>query len=178
MESDSCSHRAQRRGSLYAGSVDGKLQKRVMDNGSNSVLARGRLFFVREGNLVSQPFDPAKLALSGTVTPVADHVEYFKVRALGNFSVTETKLVYVSEASGRSEIAVHDRGGRIAILLAYESEESAPLARRRPQIAHHLGNDEGASGGHRDQKVFSRRAANFQATAGIDRCTAQWAERR
>ena len=104
--------------SLYAGSIDGKLQKRVIANVSNSVFARGRLFFVRDGNLVSQPFDPAKLALSGTLTPVADHVEYFKVRTIGNFSVTETKLVYVGEAPGRSEIVAHDRGGRISEIPA------------------------------------------------------------
>jgi serine/threonine protein kinase/Tol biopolymer transport system component len=103
---------------LFAGSLDGKLQKRVVDNASNAAFARGRLFFVRDGNLLSQPFDPAKLEVSGTLTPVADHVEYFKVRSLGNFSVTETKMVYVGEASGSSEIVAHDRNGRVSEIPA------------------------------------------------------------
>ena len=103
---------------LFAGSVDGKLQKRIVDNASNAAFARGRLFFVRDGNLLSQPFDPAKLEVSGTLTPVADHVEYFKVRSLGNFSVTETKMVYVDEASGSSEIVAHDRNGRVSEIPA------------------------------------------------------------
>jgi WD40 repeat protein len=98
---------------LCAGSADGKLQKRIVDNASNVAFARGRLFFVRDGNLVSQPFDPAKLELTGTLAPVADHVEYFKVRSAGNFSVTETKMVYVSEGAGSSELVAHDRGGGI-----------------------------------------------------------------
>ncbi|HEX7139759.1 MAG TPA: protein kinase [Vicinamibacterales bacterium] len=98
---------------VFAGSTDGKLRKKIVDHASKAEFARGRLFFVRDGNLVSQPFDPGKLEVSGTLTPVADHVEYFKVRAIGNFSVTDTKLVYVSEASGLSEIVVHDRNGRI-----------------------------------------------------------------
>jgi Tol biopolymer transport system component len=96
---------------LYAGSIDGKLQKRIVENASSAVFARGRLFFVRDGNLVSQPFDPEKLELAGTLAPVADHVEYFRVRSAGNFSVTETKMVYVSEASGSSELVAHDRRG-------------------------------------------------------------------
>ena len=97
---------------LFAGSIDSNLQKRVVENASNAAYARGRLFFVREGNLVSQPFDPAKLEVTGTLTPVADHIEYFKVRSIGNFSVTETKMVYVGEASESSEIVVYDRNGR------------------------------------------------------------------
>jgi serine/threonine protein kinase/Tol biopolymer transport system component len=98
---------------LSAGSIEGNLQKRVVENASNAAFAHGRLFFVRDGNLVSQPFDPAKLEVTGTLTPIADRVEYFKVRAVGNFSVTETKMVYVSEASGSNEIVVHDRRGGI-----------------------------------------------------------------
>lgn len=103
---------------LSAGSADGKLQKRIVDNASNAAFARGRLFFVRDGNLLSQPFDPAKLEVSGTLTPVADHVEYFKVRSVGNFSVTETKMVYAGEASGANEIVAHDRNGRVTEIPA------------------------------------------------------------
>ena len=103
---------------LYAGSIDGKLQKRIVENTSSAVFAGGRLFFVRDGNLISQPFDPAKLELAGTLAPVADHVEYFKVRSAGNFSVTETKMVYVSEASGSSELVAHDRRGGTKEILA------------------------------------------------------------
>jgi len=107
---------------LFAGSIDSGPQKRVVENASNAAFARGRLFFVRDGNLVSQAFDPANAKVSGTLTPVADHVEYFKVRALGNFSVTETKMVYVSEASGSSEIVAHDRNGRVSELPAGAAE--------------------------------------------------------
>jgi len=103
---------------LYAGSIDGKPQKRIMEKASNVGFARGRLFFVRDGNLLSQPFDPAKLELSGALTPVADHVEYFKVRSAGNFSVTETKMVYVSEAPESSQIVAHDRSGRVSEIPA------------------------------------------------------------
>ena len=98
---------------LCAGSIDGNTHQRIIDNASNAAFARDRLFFVRDGNLLSQPFDPAKLEVSGTLTPVADRVEYFKVRSIGSFSVTETKMVYVGEASGSSEIVVYDRNGRV-----------------------------------------------------------------
>ena len=99
---------------LCAGSIDGNLQRRVVENGSKAAFARGWLFFVRDGNLISQPFDPAKLEVSGTPAPVADHVEYFKVRSIGNFSVTDTKMIYVGEATGSSGIVAHDRNGRVS----------------------------------------------------------------
>ncbi len=104
--------------SLYAVSLDGKLRKRLIDDVSNAAFARGRIFFVRDGNLLSQPFDAAKLTSSGTLTPVADHVEYYKVRSIGNFSVTDSNLVYVNEASGISELVAVDRSGRTADLHA------------------------------------------------------------
>ena len=97
---------------LCAGSIDGNLQKRIVDNASNAAYAQGHLFFVRDGNLVSQPFDPKKLELSGTLTPAADRVEYYKVRAIGNFSVTDTKMAWVSEPSRLSELVARDRSGR------------------------------------------------------------------
>ena len=103
---------------LYAGSIDGNLKKRIVENASRAAYARDHLFFARDGNLVSQSFDPAKLEVSGTLTPVADHVEHFKVRSVGNFSVTDTKMVYVSEASGSSEIVAHDRSGRVTQIPA------------------------------------------------------------
>ena len=56
--------------------------------------------------------------MSGTLTPVADHVEYFKVRSIRNFSVTDSKMVYVGEASGSSEIVAHDRNGRVSEIRA------------------------------------------------------------
>ena len=98
---------------LFAGSIDGNLQTRIVENVSSVSVAGGRLFFVREGTLVSQPFDPATLALKGTLAPVADRVEYFKVRAVGNFSVTDTNMVYVSEASASGDIVEQDAKGSI-----------------------------------------------------------------
>lgn len=97
---------------VSVGSLDGEPQQRVVENASDAAFAGGRLFFVRDFNLASQSFDAAKLAVSGELAPLADHVEYFRVRASANFSVTATKLVYVGEASGASEIVADDRDGR------------------------------------------------------------------
>ena len=99
-------------GSLYAGSIDGNLQKRIVDNASNAAFAQGRLFFVRDRNLVSQRFDPGARKLSGSPVPVADHVEYYNPRDVGNFSVTPTKIVYVTEVPSMYEIVAYDRNGR------------------------------------------------------------------
>jgi len=87
---------------LYAGSVDGMPPKLIVENASNAGFARGRLFFVRDGNLVSQPFDPVRLELSGALTPVADHLDYFSVRSIGNFSVTTAAPRRAGRTTGSS----------------------------------------------------------------------------
>jgi Tol biopolymer transport system component len=98
--------------SLYAGSIDGAPQKRVMDNASNAVFQDGWLFFVRDHNLVAQRFDVRSLKLSGSPVAVASHLEYFNPRDVGNFSVAPGKLVHVTQDSSPREIIECDRNGR------------------------------------------------------------------
>jgi Tol biopolymer transport system component len=98
---------------VYAGSIDGKRQKSIVPNASNAAYSSGYLFFVRDGNLLSQKFDPRTWDVSGPVIPIADHVEYYKVRAIANFSVTPSKMVYASEALPSADILVVERSGRM-----------------------------------------------------------------
>jgi serine/threonine protein kinase len=96
---------------LYAGSIDAGTQTRIAESTSNATYAGGRLFFVRDGTLVSQSFDVAGLQASGPLTPVADRVEYFNVRSIANFSVTDSRMVFVTEASGLAAIISQDAKG-------------------------------------------------------------------
>ena len=99
-------------GDLYAGSTDGKLHKRIMTASSNAAYARGRLFFVRGGDLFAQPFDPRSVSLTGTPVPIADRVDHYNSRDLANFSVTANAVVYSSTTSPAMQVVVYDAAGR------------------------------------------------------------------
>jgi Tol biopolymer transport system component len=92
---------------LYAGSTEGKLEKRVIDHASNTVFIDGRLLFIRDHSLVAQRFDLVKLAVSGPAVPVVQSVEYFH-RDLGNFAATVGMLVYVPAVSTLRQIVSID----------------------------------------------------------------------
>ncbi|HXH39060.1 MAG TPA: protein kinase, partial [Thermoanaerobaculia bacterium] len=95
-------------GTLYAGSIEGNVEKRIMENASNAAFVDGRLLFVRNRNLVAQRFDLAKLAVSGMPIPIAEAVDYAMQRDLGNFSVTSRALVYVSAGTTPRQIVSFD----------------------------------------------------------------------
>ena len=99
-------------GDLYAGSTDGKLHKRIMTAASNAAYAGGRLFFVRNGDLFAQPFDPRSVSLTGTPVPIAGGVDHYNSRDLANFSVTENAVVYSSTTSPAMQVVVYDAAGQ------------------------------------------------------------------
>jgi Tol biopolymer transport system component len=98
---------------VHVGSLDGKRQKLIVRNASNAAYSRGLLFFVRDGNLLSQKFDAGKWEVSGPLIPIADHIEYYKVRGIANFSVTPSTLVYTNEFIALAHIFVIERSGRM-----------------------------------------------------------------
>jgi Tol biopolymer transport system component len=74
----------------------------------------GYLVFVREGNLLAQPFDPSKLATAGEAVPIAEGVEFNPFRATGNFAFEGTRLlVFESGGSGnKAQLTWLDRDGK------------------------------------------------------------------
>src|SRR5204862_410363 len=52
--------------------------------------AMGQLFFVRQGTLVAQPFDAAKLKITGDPIPIADNVGFSARSGLAGFSVSNS----------------------------------------------------------------------------------------
>jgi WD40 repeat protein len=101
------------KGRVYAASLDSPEPKLIVEENSGTAYANGYLFFIKDGNLVAQPFDPEHLALSGNPVPVAPKVEYYDGKSLGNFSVSESGvLVYRSAYSTPSRMAWLDRSGK------------------------------------------------------------------
>jgi eukaryotic-like serine/threonine-protein kinase len=100
-------------GKVYAASLDSPDAKLIVEENSGAAYANGYLFFIKDNNLVAQPFDPDHLTLSGNPVPVASKVEYYDGKSLGNFSVSENGvLVYRGAYSTPSRLVWLDRAGK------------------------------------------------------------------
>ncbi len=63
-------------------------------------VAPGYLVFVREHNLVAQPFDARKLETTGEIVPIAEDVRFAPLRATGEFALSETGLLVFETGGG------------------------------------------------------------------------------
>jgi Tol biopolymer transport system component len=75
---------------MYVGSLDVKpaeqSKERILATTFTAQYVAGNIFFIREGTLMVQPFDDAKLQLRGEPVPIAEHVG--GELAVGYFSVS------------------------------------------------------------------------------------------
>jgi Tol biopolymer transport system component len=128
---------------LFAGSLDGKLSKRLLSKVSNAVfVAPDRVVFSRGAVLMSQRFDPQALELQGDAAPLPfGNVAFMDSKALSIISASEngrlaflpqpesvSRLVWVDtkgreegevgEAGGYDDAALSPDGKRIAVVRA------------------------------------------------------------
>ena len=59
---------------VYVGELASDAIQRILSTNAPALYGSGHLWFIRDGALVAQAFDPASLALSGPIMPVADGV--------------------------------------------------------------------------------------------------------
>lgn len=72
----------------------------------------GHLLFLREGTLMAQPFDAARLALAGDAVPVAQRVGSF--RDGGYFSASANGVLVYRPADTDSQVTWFDRHGAVS----------------------------------------------------------------
>jgi hypothetical protein len=98
---------------LYLGSLDGGTARLVMPAYSRVRYADGYLFYVRQGMLLAQRFDPERGALEGEPMPIADRVRYHAASDAA-FDVSETGVLIYARLSGEpvTRMMVHDSRGR------------------------------------------------------------------
>jgi len=107
---------------IYLGSLDGKINKRLLPDDSNAVYAprddnSGYLFFGREGTLMAQAFDPVQLQLTGESFLVSAQVGTLLGSIVTsrhrNFSVCNSVLVFDPLPNRvRNELIWVDRTGK------------------------------------------------------------------
>ena len=109
--------RAKDSGSVYAGSLDSSAAKpgdikQILPNGSNVAYSDGYLFYVKEGALTAQEFDPSSLTFSGKPVSIASNIEFAPARNEGSFSVSRHVLLYRHTSVVNRELVWFDLSGK------------------------------------------------------------------
>jgi len=105
---------------IYVGDLDGTPPVRVLDGSDHAAFAAGvtptspgHLLFRRREVLMAQPFDPARLRVTGDMFPVAERVGLGGNTGHGAFAVSATGVLAYSELSVEREVLTWlDRSGR------------------------------------------------------------------
>jgi eukaryotic-like serine/threonine-protein kinase len=99
---------------IFVASLDGTDRKLLLKNDSNAAYAApGFLLFARETTLMAQPFDAARLQLSGEPFPVAEQVTFTGQYSYSNFSISETgTMVFCSGSVSNRQLVWFDRQGK------------------------------------------------------------------
>ena len=101
---------------VYVADIESEYRERLIAIDSNAVYSPpGYLLFVREGALMAQPFDAAKLRITGDAVPIADQVDSQTTRAQNQFSISQNGvLAYTSGGSGGGSLLTwFDRSGKV-----------------------------------------------------------------
>ena len=98
---------------LYLGSVDGSAPRLVMPAYSRARYVGGYLFYVRQGILLAQRFDPGRGTPEGEPLQIADRVRYHAASDAA-FDVSDTGILIYARTSGDAvtRLTVHDGRGR------------------------------------------------------------------
>ncbi len=99
---------------IYVGSIDSKESKFLINADSTPAYAPpGYLLFLRERTLMAQPFDAAKLQVTGDALPIAEQVGFNSGNGRAFFSVSDNGvLVYRTRVFLDTQLAWFDRTGK------------------------------------------------------------------
>ncbi|HEX4824451.1 MAG TPA: protein kinase [Candidatus Polarisedimenticolaceae bacterium] len=137
---------------IYALDLATKKSTKIMTVDSEGVyVAPGYLAFVRDGNLMAQPFDPSSLKLSGEAVPVAEKVQFNSNRRTGTYAFSETGLLlyYNGTILSPRQLTVYDLDGKVTATLGEPAmfwmqlavspdDKTAALAIRKPETGSDL----------------------------------------
>jgi Tol biopolymer transport system component len=100
-------------GAIYVAAVDGGESRMLVQADSDALYAPpGYILYLRDQNLVGQPFDAARLKLMGQAFPIAEEVASPEDYRLGSFSVSmDGTLVYATRQSVRMQTVWLDATG-------------------------------------------------------------------
>ena len=114
---------------IYVGSLDSKEEKFLLRaNSSLAYAPPGYLLFLRERNLVAQPFNAKGIRITGDPLPVAEEIQFFPQTYSTLFSVSENGVLLYQDrsASGVSQLVWFDRSGKEVGSLGSTGNQANP----------------------------------------------------
>jgi len=115
-------------GSLRAGSIDGAVDRKVLDYASTAAFVNGWLLTVRDRNLMAQRFDPAALAVEGKPVAIAQNIDWYPARWLGAFTAGARTLIYRQAAQPKRQLLRFDAGDPRPVAIGEAAYLAAPAA--------------------------------------------------
>jgi Tol biopolymer transport system component len=97
---------------IRVGSLDGKVDRPLVQTLSNASYAAGQLLYVRDGTLLAQPLDSGRLETKGVPVPVVPRVGSSSWQSHSLFSASEGLLVYAPTFAAASQLLWLDRNGK------------------------------------------------------------------
>ncbi|MCL4524310.1 MAG: protein kinase [Acidobacteria bacterium] len=99
---------------LYVGSLDGKVNKKLLPVSFNVQYASGHILFVRESTLMAQPFDTKRLEFAGDAFPIAEQVLTNGGNGYASISTSENGVLAYRTGAGQvgSKLLWFDRQGK------------------------------------------------------------------
>ncbi len=132
---------------VYYASVDGREKSKLVASQSNAIYADGFLLFMRGGQLMAQPFDPAKGILSGEIQNLASGVMEDASTWHMDASVASNGLmVFSNGGTGDQQMVWMDRGGKQIATVAKKVSNLVrfKLSPQADRIAFEIDNGTGA----------------------------------
>jgi eukaryotic-like serine/threonine-protein kinase len=104
--------------SLILASLESDQRTVLADNVSQArLIARDRVAYVREGNLLTQQFDVAKRVMIGDPAPIAGSVSFFVPTARGEFDASPSGVVVYRTDTSSGRLLRLDRNGSVKATL-------------------------------------------------------------
>ena len=117
---------AERKNEIWAGSLDAGLKKQILVADALVGVARGELFFVRDGAIYAQRFDDGDLALSGQPRRVVERVRFVEAGVTARADVgANGALLYRPINEPRVELGWYDRSG-VRLEKLFEDDGNYP----------------------------------------------------
>ncbi len=156
--------------SIKIATMDGALDTVLMIGNSNVEYASGHLLFHRQGMLMAQPFDTARLVFSGDAVPIAEELQYSNFRYRAIFSVSrEGVLIYQAGAEQNGKIAILDGSGNTSQVLDFKNPVGGRFSNDGKRIALESRDEQVRGGDIWIRDIASGRDSRFTFDAAIDR---------
>ncbi len=100
--------------SLYVGSLDGKVNKKLLPANFMVQYSSGHILFVRESTLMAQPFDAKRLELAGDAFPIAEQISTNAGFGFAALSASDNGVLAYRTGGGQvgSKLVWFDRQGK------------------------------------------------------------------